>query len=244
MDLFGIGMDLFKNNRASKQQKEIQNRSFSMQKKLNQQGHDLQMDMWNKTNYGAQLGHMKDAGLNPALMYGMSGGGGATTGSQGGGSAPGGSQPRQMDLQLIKAQKENVEADTEKKSAETDNIRGVEGTQGAQSIAESIARTAGINAQEAKTIQETLNLKTIDGWNKVKEKLDELKMSKNVTGSQVTDVLSNLGLDPVNNPEDMKVFRLMVGAWFGASMVDKLTGSLKNLIKPKKGDMIINNIAK
>ena len=187
---------------------------------------------------------MKDAGLNPALMYGMSGGGGATTGSQGGGSAPGGSQPRQMDLQLIKAQKENVEADTEKKSAETDNIRGVEGTQGAQSIAESIARTAGINAQEAKTIQETLNLKTIDGWNKVKEKLDELKMSKNVTGSQVTDVLSNLGLDPVNNPEDMKVFRLMVGAWFGASMVDKLTGSLKNLIKPKKGDMIINNIAK
>ena len=169
MDLFGIGMDLFKNNRASKQQKEIQNRSFSMQKKLNQQGHDLQMDMWNKTNYGAQLGHMKDAGLNPALMYGMSGGGGATTGSQGGGSAPGGSQPRQMDLQLIKAQKENVEADTEKKSAETDNIRGVEGTQGAQSISESIAREENIDANKAKTVQETLNLKTIDEWNKVKK---------------------------------------------------------------------------
>ena len=30
---------------------------------LNQHGHDLQMDMWNKTNYKAQLEHMKAAGL-------------------------------------------------------------------------------------------------------------------------------------------------------------------------------------
>jgi hypothetical protein len=31
------------------------------------------MDMWNKTNYGAQVEHMKNAGLNPALMYKGSG---------------------------------------------------------------------------------------------------------------------------------------------------------------------------
>ena len=73
--ILGMIEDMFRNNRASKQQKEIQNRQFSMQKILNQQGHDLQMDMWNKTNYGAQMRHMKDAGLNPGLMYGMGGGG-------------------------------------------------------------------------------------------------------------------------------------------------------------------------
>jgi hypothetical protein len=36
---------------------------------------------------------MKEAGLNPSLMYGMSGAGGQTTGGQGGGSAASGSTP-------------------------------------------------------------------------------------------------------------------------------------------------------
>lgn len=226
--MFGIGSE----KRANKRDRANAERQYENQRRLNQQGADLQMDMWNKTNYGAQLAHMKDAGLNPALMYGMGGGGGATTGSQGGGSASKANAQQQMGIEgaMAAAQIDLMKAQANKANTEAGNIRGEEGTQGAQVIAESIARTAGINAQEAKTIQETLNLKTIDGWNKVKEKLDILKESKNVTGSQVADVLTNLGLDPVNNPEDMKVFRLMVGAWFGASMVDKLTGSLKNLI--------------
>jgi len=83
---------------------------------LNQQGHDLQMDMWNKTNYGAQMEHIKNAGLNPALMYGMSGGGGTTAGSQGGGSASKGSsqQGRQMDMSnlLVGAQAEKLKEET------------------------------------------------------------------------------------------------------------------------------------
>jgi superfamily I DNA and/or RNA helicase len=56
--------------------------------------------MWKKTNMPAQVKMMEEAGLNPALMYGMSGGGGTTAGSQGGGSASGGSAPgeRSMDL--------------------------------------------------------------------------------------------------------------------------------------------------
>ena len=31
-------------------------------------GRDIQMDIWNKTNYEAQLKHLKAAGLNPSLM--------------------------------------------------------------------------------------------------------------------------------------------------------------------------------
>jgi hypothetical protein len=94
---------------------------------LNRQGHDLQMDMWNKTNYGAQVEHMKNAGLNPALMYKGAGAGG-TTGSQGGGSASMGSsqQGKVMDLSnaLIGAQIKNTEMDTQKKKAEADAISG------------------------------------------------------------------------------------------------------------------------
>ena len=63
---------------------------YEHQTKLNRQGADLMYEMWNKTNYPAQVKQMLAAGLNPALMY-KSGGPGGVTGSQGGGSAQGGS---------------------------------------------------------------------------------------------------------------------------------------------------------
>jgi hypothetical protein len=119
----GLGM-LAQNSRAKKQhnrQKELMGLQLGNQKSLNKQGHELQMDMWNKTNYGAQKDHMLEAGLNPALMYGMSGGGGATTGSQGGGSAQGGNASAPMDIGnalqmgLMEAQIENIKADTKDK---------------------------------------------------------------------------------------------------------------------------------
>jgi hypothetical protein len=98
------------------------------QEALNRQGHRLQMDMWNKTNYGAQMGHMKEAGLNPGLMYGQSGTGGST-GSQGGGSASGSSAPaiQGMDMQnmlmgaqaaKLIAETKNIDKDTNKKGGE------------------------------------------------------------------------------------------------------------------------------
>ena len=37
-------------------------------------------EMWNYTNYENQVAHMKNAGLNPALMYGTAGQGGQTAG--------------------------------------------------------------------------------------------------------------------------------------------------------------------
>lgn len=51
------------------------------QKKALEQQNAAQLDMWNKTNYEAQMKHLNAAGLNPGLLYGMSGGGATTTGS-------------------------------------------------------------------------------------------------------------------------------------------------------------------
>ena len=39
-----------------------------------------QKELWDETNYPAQVKMMEQAGLNPALLYGKGGGGGATTG--------------------------------------------------------------------------------------------------------------------------------------------------------------------
>jgi hypothetical protein len=108
-------------------------------------GHDLQMDMWNKTNYGAQMQHIKDAGLNPALMYGMSGGGGVTTGSQSGGSAASGSaeQMRPMDLgnALIGAQIKDLEASANLKDDQGNKLKNVDTKEAESRIGEIEART-------------------------------------------------------------------------------------------------------
>lgn len=102
------------------------------QMQLNQQGKDLQLQMWKDTNYPAQMAMLKEAGLNPSLMYGMSGGGGTTAGTQDGGQAQGGgasggqaSMSSYMDLgqsmllgaqiAKLKAETANINKDTESK---------------------------------------------------------------------------------------------------------------------------------
>lgn len=125
--------------RARKQherQKELMGIQFGNQQKLNEQGQALQMKTWQQTGYGAQMKMMKEAGLNPGLMYGMSGGGGQSTGSQGGGSAQSGNAAAPMDigasvqagLMLAQAKKLNAETDeikerTKTESGKDDNIK-------------------------------------------------------------------------------------------------------------------------
>lgn len=111
---------------AQRRQKELMSIQLKNQQQLNKQGAALQMDMWNKTNYKAQVKHMKDAGLSAGLMYGKGGAGGATAGSQSGGSAASGNAPQRAQMgieglmaghqmELMKAQARNLNADAENK---------------------------------------------------------------------------------------------------------------------------------
>ena len=142
-------------HRRQKELMDIQNRN---QQALNKQGHDLQFDMWNKTNAKAQVEHYKQAGLNPALMYGQSGAGGQT-GSQGGGSAAGGQAPlmdigaNAMQGAMMKAQIDNIKADTENKQANTTKTGG--------------ADTEHVETLIQKLIAETNNESTKQELNKV-----------------------------------------------------------------------------
>ena len=103
-------------------EKKLMDKQHGIQRNLNEQGRDLSLDLWNKTNAGAQMEHLKEAGLNPALMYGKGGAGGTTSGMSGG-SAGGGSAGlpssgmldiagSAANIALIKAQAKNIEADT------------------------------------------------------------------------------------------------------------------------------------
>lgn len=107
-----------------------QKQQLEGQKKALANQNAAQLEMWEKTNYKAQREQLEKAGLNPGLLYGMSGGGGATTGS--GSAMPDTTSGHGMDiagaaqLALIQAQKENIEANTKKTLTETNKIGGVD----------------------------------------------------------------------------------------------------------------------
>lgn len=160
-----------------------------------------QLEMWEKTGPQGMKAQLKAAGLNPALMYGMGGGGGQTVGggvpSVQGTSAPYvdtttaatgmGMQSAKTiaELQVMQAQKENIEADTKNKLAGNPNI-GLEG--------ENIqAKTAGQNiANDIAELEKKLKSKTLDynidtafeQWVKIAE---ERQILSNVRAAQGTD---------------------------------------------------------
>ena len=99
------------------QQRKLQELQIQGNKNMLDYSSMKQREMWDYTNYSNQRKHMEEAGLNPAMMYGMSGGGGTTvgnpSGSVNGGTASTDSQLRAneiasqgMALQLAKLQSE------------------------------------------------------------------------------------------------------------------------------------------
>lgn len=123
-------------NRAMDNQKKLMGIQFENQQRLNKQGQELAMQTWKETNYPAQLAMMKEAGLNPSLMYGQAGAGGGTVATGSGGSAQGGNAPAPQkmpfdigqiaQIALLDAQKKNIDADTENKKAEAEYTSGAQ----------------------------------------------------------------------------------------------------------------------
>lgn len=132
----GAGMGLLLQNtmdrRQLRQEEKLQKLNIQGQQQMTNFNVGKQLQMWKDTSYGAQKEQMQKAGLNPGLMYGMSGGGGQTAGISAGqvpsGGAPkGGGEVMGMmsqamaaqQLSLLKAQKENIDADTANKQSTT-----------------------------------------------------------------------------------------------------------------------------
>lgn len=108
-------------------------------------------EMWEKTNYAAQVEQMKKANLSPALMYGQAGaGGGTVSGAQGQGT----SQPtdrsiemklkgQEMGLQLanLASQIKLNESQANKNNAEANKTAGVDTELAKTSIENLISQT-------------------------------------------------------------------------------------------------------
>ena len=84
MAALGQGLQSINSQRQQDYNKETMALQFGYNSMMQQQGQRNNKEMWDYTNYEKQRKHMEAAGLNPALMYGQGGGGGASTsGAQG-----------------------------------------------------------------------------------------------------------------------------------------------------------------
>lgn len=149
--IFGMILGGYNDQRQKRQQQDLTNIQIAAQKRMMDYSQQKQYEMWLKTNYGAQMEQLTKAGLNPGLIYGMGGSGGATTGNAQGNVTgaqaqqnPGEiqqmmgiglqSQLQAAQIKLMESQAKNLDADTTKKA-------GVDTTKAQTEISKLIAET-------------------------------------------------------------------------------------------------------
>lgn len=152
----GLMLQRSNDRRQYNQQERLQGLQIRGQQQMMDYAYQKQMEMWNNTNYGAQLAHMKAAGLSPGLMYGMKGGGGITVGQpsgnvQGANAPVGGQEIPQMmgmgiQLAMMKAQQRVLETQADKNAAEAERTAGSQTDLDRTTIA---SLTQGIENQKA-----------------------------------------------------------------------------------------------
>ena len=158
----GLGLLLEGHNdrRQLTQQGKLNELSVKSQKELLEAQRQKELQMWQDTNYSAQIEQMKKAGVNPALLYGQSGGGGTTTGGSGQGinntGAPtGGGEILAMQGMGLDAQMMQANIELAKSQANLNNVKaGNEGVGGVvyNNIQEQTKQfTANIQNTEAQT---------------------------------------------------------------------------------------------
>lgn len=114
-------------SRYTQQAKEMSDIQVNASNRITDYNARKQMEMWEKTNYDAQVKQMKKAGINPGLMYAKGGAGGTTQVATGSAGMPnpqytGVTKSKGMELGMQLAERvitmKNLEADTKAKEAD------------------------------------------------------------------------------------------------------------------------------
>lgn len=194
--------------RSNRWQKELMDIQFKNQKQLDLYGQQLQLDTWNKTSYPAQVAMLKEAGLNPALLY-SKGGAGGVTGSQTGGSATGGSAPQTQAPHFMSisaslaqgAQIELMKAEANKANAEAENLRGVVREEAETRISKMIAETSnetlkskliGLETDMMEIEKAYKPYKLLAELDNILENTKSLKLHNDLTQDQYDDLIKEV----------------------------------------------------
>lgn len=193
--LLGIGLNQQGNQQQMQQQQQLMQQQFQNQQALNLQNQTIQQQNWDYTNYGNQVKHMENAGLNVGLMYGMGGGGGQSMGSGGGGSAAGGNAPQNTNPQImgIMADAAMKAAQIDLTKAQADKIRSetpTSGNLGDTGMANTAADTAlkTMNTANAK-IQNEIGTRSLE------DVLQTIKSNADIAQSQQRSALVKANVD-------------------------------------------------
>jgi hypothetical protein len=197
--------------RQHKYNKEIMKIQHGYNIESQQLGQQYNKEMWDYTNYENQKRHLEAAGLNPALLYGMSGGGGATAaGAQGSGSsAVGGNEMAAGNAQkamglMMGEQWSRIAsnlADAALKKAKTNKVKGVDTDLQNANIEYIIAQTSNEKVKKgliyANTrlldAQEELQRTSVDY---TKQKTDEIRWNIKLVEKEVDRLAKEIdGLD-------------------------------------------------
>jgi hypothetical protein len=221
--LFGIGRGRRQNKRN------IQNMQLQ---------HDLDKKMFDYQNaYNTplmQMQRLKDAGLNPNLMYSQ-----GTTGNAS--NAPytkplAAYQETPVDTRVF-MEGANIAMQMKKTDAEIQgqkikNMR--DGGIAPHEIANEIKKGQILDKQVDKLVQETTNLKTLDKLNDFKQQFEQkvLQRAKKgiIKGDTVGNLLDVFGIDP-NNPEHKTWLQGALVAWYGSQVAGNIMNGLKIPIK-------------
>lgn len=168
--LMGLAMEGHNDRRQLRQQGKLLEQQAGIDRKQAQFQQQLGLETWRQTGPQALTAELKKAGLSPALQYGGAGGGGATTGGGSSGvnaeAAPrGGGEV--MGLQMMNAQRQLIEAQTEKTKVETAKTAGVDTQLTAEQgrMATIMANLAATNTDE---ISDQLYLRGVQLRNEVR----------------------------------------------------------------------------
>lgn len=206
-------------NTRRKQQMADQQKLMGMQQgnqmALNEQGAKLAKENWDYTNYENQVKHMENAGLNVGLMYGGSGGGGATLSSGSGGSASGGSAPTQSnDLGIMGIQLAQLQSQVELNKALANKANAEAGrTSGSQTQLD-VANKAltEMNTKNAE-VQNQLNNRSLeDSLDTIKANRDKAvaESSSASTQADVDATTKQAKIDEINAQAINEAFKLAV----------------------------------
>lgn len=203
--IMGMGIAKYNDRRQLKQQRKLQDLQIAGSKELTDYSYGKQLQMWKDTNYGAQMEQLTKAGLNPGLIYGMGGAGGATTGGgQGnvqGASAPSGGMEimNMLQMKTQQAQIELAQAQADKARAEAEKTRGVDTDETQARIQNLSQDIQNKQAQQKMTIVQTKLAELDKAFNQAtyEDRMDYIKQQARQMTGLATQALTegNLATD-------------------------------------------------